>query len=1471
MKKLFGLVLLLFCLVPNIKAQIDTEFWFAAPDLSASHAEQPVRFCITSFDSPATVVFEQPANASYTPVTFNLNANSFEVYDVSGILYMLETQPYNTVLNYGFHIYSTASVSVYYESDNYNSEIYSLKGRNALGTNFIVPSQYTYFNAYSTHSRTEVVATQDATEVTFLPSVPVKDGQPAGVPITITLNRGQCYALEAQGPEGLDHIRNTRITSNKPIAVNISDDSVDYDYSAQDLVGDQIVPVNLLGTDYLALWNNTSNEYLYFFPTQDNTKIYLNGSQTPVATLNVGQEYSYQINTSVVFVHSDKPIAAFQLASDEIGELGGTVLPHINCTGSRKVVYRRNGLMDIIITLVVKTSCVNDFLLNGNASWLTSADFSVVPANSEYSYCRKDVTQYVSNEGLITIQNTNEDGYFQMGVLSKGGASGTCSYGYFSDYHEYAYAEFNMNNSDHSYCVGDNITFDYISENVDNLTLILPNGTTMTQQPFVLTNVQISQSGTYQLQGESCNGIQILDEISINVEECVIPENFLPDNVMDFDCVLPANPDAFEMVELFSCPNVTSTATPMVADLDGDGLPEIIACAYTWDAPYYSNDLHVINGQTGALKYTISTPQFCNSGQAMTIADVNNDGLAEIFLLAADHHIYCYSYTGNNLWTSANTIDYSYILQTADINNDGTAELVCGCFIYNAITGTLLLQGTMVDSGMGFGAPHGDHNYYHVPYYLFALGDINGNNTLELCAGNTIYKITINNPNGTTGNQWTILRQSNTMENIVNYDGQTFLVDFDSDGDLDICVIGVAHELAYSTSHTINVYVWDGQTSDIIAQKELFVNSSWGASIPYSGDLNGNGSPEIIFSVPEIGMMVYTYNPSFPYNMQLLHQHEPFAETAGFTVFDFNQDGQNEIVYRGNMELFIVDGNTLENLCTPITAYSPTITEYPIIADVNADGHAEIIVTRAYQPWEQSGNAEGCVTVYGSQIPGAWSSARKVWNQWAYNSVNINENLTVPQFMFDISTYFPNGEQPFNAFLHQMPYIDSLGNLFNAVPDVAALSTDIIFSGDNTTLNVTYTNQGDNTLNAPYYITVFANEFGGAMMQSLTVDAPLAVGNTVQQSLVFSTHDLCQMPDLNSLVVVINCAGGGIAQNGNLQPECDIENNMAQIPVNLQTEPTYISETACDQFDWNGSIYTQSGEYQQSFTNSFGCDSLVILTLSISDSQTIELPSVTECDTYTWHGQTYAESGTYTYDTVNQYGCQTQYVLPLTISHSVEHEFSVTSCEPYEWYGTVYDEPGTYTQVLTGSQGCDSIVTLNLMVALSSESSIHGPTTIYASTDLVPGVYSYYIDSTGIDLSNVRWGIDREDWQLIPHGGSCDLLCMSDGQGILHVWTEGESCNMDTTMVLNAAFFGMGEGEASLRVYPNPTKGKLTVEWEEIQVINVYDLLGQKLLSCEYGKAQSCVLDLSHFRHSMYVLEIVSSTGRVIRPVVLTQ
>ena len=512
-KRLIYLLLFMLSFSIGGLAQTDTEFWFAAPDLEANHAQSPIRFCIVTYESAATVVFEQPANSHYLQQTFNVGANDCYVYDVSDIIGVVETQPYNTVLNYGFYIHSDAPVSIYYESDNNNSEIYSLKGRNALGTSFVVPMQYTYSNYYSsTCSRIEVVASQDDTEVTFYPSVAIKGGGLPGVPITVSLNRGQSYAIEANSPSGTAHLRNTRITSTKPIAVNTSDDSVNLN-GHYDLVGDQIVPVDLLGTDYIAIWNNNYEEYLYFFPTEDNTNIYLNGSNIPVATLNVGEEYSCHINTPVVYIHADRPIAVFQLSASSLNEFGGTVLPQISCTGSRKTVYKRQSTSNLVVTLIVRTQYTDGFRLNNNSTYITASDFTPVPADPEFSYCKKNVTSYVPTNGLMSLENTYPDGYFHLGILT--GEDGTWNYGYFSDYQPYAFAEFQM---DDTYCSGQDIEFVYATENVTNLVMILPNGNEV-QLPYVLYYAQPEQSGRYSLRGEDCNGVRILEEIDVTIND----------------------------------------------------------------------------------------------------------------------------------------------------------------------------------------------------------------------------------------------------------------------------------------------------------------------------------------------------------------------------------------------------------------------------------------------------------------------------------------------------------------------------------------------------------------------------------------------------------------------------------------------------------------------------------------------------------------------------------------------------------------------------------------------------------------------------------------------------------------------------------------------------------------------------------------------------------------------------------------
>ena len=524
-------------------------------------------------------------------------------------------------------------------------------------------------------------------------------------------------------------------------------------------------------------------------------------------------------------------------------------------------------------------------------------------------------------------------------------------------------------------------------------------------------------------------------------------------------------------------PYTHGRSTPLVGDVDGDGDVEVVVPWSTLSAglsnqslrpnQFLTKNLNVINGKTGEQKYLIQTCDYSIHGQSIAIADVNKDGKSEIFIVAigprlsssqqlyGGKYIYCYDGSKANngpedyIWKSEDTVDYSFIPYIADMNNDGVAELVVGGNIYNAITGNLLVKGHMVDTGMGFGGPHNVHGSWQQTkpaetgeqYYMFAVADIDGDNQLEICAGNTVYKPAINNSLGTSGNQFEILRQcESSLPYDDMYDGQTFVIDFDNDGDLDVCVLGrnnrsIGSNFSGDVNH-VGLYVWEGQTSEMIGYFvcDPKVNSP---SIPSAGDIDGDGYPEVIFNGWVFGqnygaannpdqMHVFKYEKGYTQDdrCKAMNIKEPFTraqtqeffESAGFTVFDFNQDTKAEIVFRGEKSLYILDGSTLTKLCDPVAVTSGTTAEYPVVADVDQDGHADIIVTEEYNPSYGPG---GCVSVFESATPGAWGPARRVWNQWPYNVVNINEDMTVPQYVFNIATQNADGRKPFNAFLQQ--------------------------------------------------------------------------------------------------------------------------------------------------------------------------------------------------------------------------------------------------------------------------------------------------------------------------------------------------------------------------------------------------------------------------------------------------------------------
>ena len=153
-----------------------------------------------------------------------------------------------------------------------------------------------------------------------------------------------------------------------------------------------------------------------------------------------------------------------------------------------------------------------------------------------------------------------------------------------------------------------------------------------------------------------------------------------------------------------------------------------------------------------------------------------------------------------------------------------------------------------------------------------------------------------------------------------------------------------------------------------------------------------------------------------------------------------------------------------------------------------------------------------------------------------------------------------------------------------------------------------------------------------------------------------------------------------------------------------QVEETIEEATICsgDTYTWqaDGKEYAESGTYSVTLQDMNGCDSVVILHLTVNPIATTE-EKIVACDSYEWNGQTYTQSGEYVYTTTAANGCDSIVTLHLTINNSeIGATEYVTICygETYTWNGQTYSTEGEYSITLSNTLGCDSVATLHLTI-----------------------------------------------------------------------------------------------------------------------------------------------------------------------------
>lgn len=168
------------------------------------------------------------------------------------------------------------------------------------------------------------------------------------------------------------------------------------------------------------------------------------------------------------------------------------------------------------------------------------------------------------------------------------------------------------------------------------------------------------------------------------------------------------------------------------------------------------------------------------------------------------------------------------------------------------------------------------------------------------------------------------------------------------------------------------------------------------------------------------------------------------------------------------------------------------------------------------------------------------------------------------------------------------------------------------------------------------------------------------------------------------------------------------------ILINLtvnRTTTSSISPVVCDVYQSPSGryLFTSSGNYHDTVPNFNNCDSVITINLTVNNS-TFETIAPIVCNSYESPSRRYVwtASGTYQDTIPNSRGCDSVLTIDLTVNYTTTESISPSACESYVSPSGKYTwtQSGLYTDTIANSNGCDSIITLNLVVHYNNTGTI---------------------------------------------------------------------------------------------------------------------------------------------------------------------
>ncbi len=334
MKYLIKLLLAFFVLNTSIRAELfqdaGTEFWFCFNQNYLNIQEE-----IQHLQLKAIIVPTADTKISFTEFR---TGETKEYFIKRDSLFIIEIDKENQITTYekpiknSFKIKSEKPVLVWATNQlPQTADSYTVLPSEMLGKDYFAMG-YQNMSSLALFSQLTVLATEDKTEITIIPTTFTGGVKPMFQPINITLNMGETYSIfsisPAQELEGMpqQEITGTIIKANKNIAVLSGHQCtfIPREINACDYLVEQLLPTKFWGNDFFLGSIEKRTKFTYrALALENGTDIRKNSKW--VANINAGQTFDDVYIGDFLHIESSAPTLLMQythgyMDTDSIGD-----------------------------------------------------------------------------------------------------------------------------------------------------------------------------------------------------------------------------------------------------------------------------------------------------------------------------------------------------------------------------------------------------------------------------------------------------------------------------------------------------------------------------------------------------------------------------------------------------------------------------------------------------------------------------------------------------------------------------------------------------------------------------------------------------------------------------------------------------------------------------------------------------------------------------------------------------------------------------------------------------------------------------------------------------------------------------------------------------------------------------------------------------------------------------------------------